>query len=287
MKRGKKIMVWFLGIFILLIAGIIVWFKLPYSPAKSEFSALRQHQMTNEKPAEGVFTLDDISRLPSPVQKYFKYCGYIGKPKMSNFKAYFNDVDFILSPDKPKLKIKYTQYDSVNTPERIAFIDTSMYGVPFQGIDSYLNGKGSMKGIIAKLFTLFDQKGQDLSKASLVTYLSESLIGPNIALQDFIHWEPIDETHAKAVLTYYGMSVSGIFTFDENGLMKSFTTDDRANTSTDGSVQNAEWSAICDDYKEINGIKYPTTLKAIWHYKTGDLVYFDAHGVDITYNALQ
>lgn len=95
-------MLWILGIITILILGIVIWFKLPYSPTKSEFTRLKDDQMTKMQTAKGVFTTEDISKLPTPVQKYFKYCGYIGKLKMSNMKAYYNDVDFILSPDKPK-----------------------------------------------------------------------------------------------------------------------------------------------------------------------------------------
>ena len=66
-----------------------------------------------------------------------------------------------------------------------------------------------------------------MDKACLVTILSESLIIPNVALQDYIQWEELDETHAKATITYYGISASGIFTFDRNGAMVSFDTKDR------------------------------------------------------------
>jgi hypothetical protein len=145
MKRGKRIVLWILGVIILLVLIIVIWFKIPYSPTISEFKRLRDNQLSKMKPSSGVFTEEDISKLPSPVQKYFKYCGYIGKTKMSSIKAYYNDVDFVLSPDKPKLKIKYTQYNFVGEPERVALIDISMYGIPFQGIDAYQNGAGSMK----------------------------------------------------------------------------------------------------------------------------------------------
>lgn len=287
MKRGKKIMLWILVVLALLISGILIWFNLPYSPIKAEFTKLTNYQITKMQPQNGVFTTEDIAELPSPVQKHFQYCGYIGTPKMSNMKAYYNDVDFVLSQDKPKLKIKYVQYNAVDEPERIALIDTSMYGIPFEGIDAYQNGTGSMKGVFAKAFTLFDQKGEAMDKASLVTCLAESLLIPNLALQDYISWEAIDENHAKAVITYYGISASGIFTFDDNGAMTSFTTDDRENTDTNGNTQKIKWTAVFEDYKEVNGIKYPATMKAVWHFETGDLVYFDGRDIVVKYNVLE
>jgi hypothetical protein len=203
---------------------------------------------------------------------------------MSYMKATFKNVTFKTGKDKPTLKIDYTQYNFVNKPDRIALIDSSLFGVPFQGFDSYLNGTGSMKGVVAKLYTMFDQRGEAMNKASLVTYLAECFIVPNVVLQDYITWESIDETHTKATISYYGTSASGIFTFNDNGEMASFTTGDRVATETDGTTKKIKWTAICSDYKESDGIKKPTILKAIWHYNEGDQVYFNGDQIQIEYD---
>jgi hypothetical protein len=231
-----------------------------------------------------VFTEEDIADLPQPVQKYFRSCGYTGAPKMSYMTARFQDVDFVLDKDKPAIKIDYTQYDFVTEPNRIAYIDSSLYGIPFEGLDAYVAGAGSMKGVVAKLFTLFDQNGEAMDRASLVTCLSECLLIPNMALQDYIVWEEIDDLHAKAVISYYGITAGGIFTFNENGEMLSFTTGDREAVAADGTSEVVKWSAVCSNYVETNGIKKPTVLQAIWHYNDGDLLYFDGKDVVIEFD---
>ncbi|MDP4144055.1 MAG: hypothetical protein Q8936_06155 [Bacillota bacterium] len=275
-------MLWILGIIILLFLGILIWFNISYSPIKSEFTKLINYHRAKTKIQNESFTTEDIAKSPSPVQKYFHYCGYIGKPKMFNMKAYLKDVDFVQA--SKKLKVEYTLYSFAASPIRFALIDTSMLGIPFQGLDSYQNGIGSMKGQIAKLITLFNEKSEAMNKACLVTYLSECLIMPNCALQDFINWEKIDETHVKATITYYGISASGIFKFDNQGRMLSFTTEDREYNDGNGDIKKVKWSAICDDYRDINGILYPSTLKAIWHLEAGDLVYFDGKDMVVQYN---
>jgi hypothetical protein len=284
MKRGKKIMLWILGVLVLFILFVIIWFNLPYSPTKSDFKEIASNQIAKTIPQKESFTKVEISKLPSPVQRYFEYCGYIGTPKMSYMAIYYHNVDFVLSQEKPKLEIDYIQYNFVEEPIRFAYIDSSLYGIPFEGLDTYRNGTGSMKGVLAKTFTLFDQKGDGMNKASIVTCLSESLLIPNLALQDFIRWEEIDETHARATIDFYGISASGIFTFDINGAMLKFTTDDRENIDTNGNAQKVKWSAIFGDYKESNGIKHPTSLQAVWHFETGDLVYFDGKDIIFKYD---
>jgi hypothetical protein len=282
--RSKKKMWIVLGILALVILGIFVFFKIPYSKIKTDFNSASATLMEKAVATSEVFTEEDIKDLPAPVKKYFKYCGFIGTRKMSYMKATFKNVTFKTGKDKPTLKIDYIQYNFVSKPDRIALIDSSLFGVPFQGFDSYLNGTGSMKGVVAKLYTMFDQRGEAMNKASLVTYLAECFIVPNVVLQDYITWESIDETHTKATISYYGTSASGIFTFNDNGEMASFTTGDRVATETDGTTKKIKWTAICSDYKESDGIKKPTILKAIWHYNEGDQVYFNGDQIQIEYD---
>ncbi|MDF2803211.1 MAG: hypothetical protein K0S61_3114, partial [Anaerocolumna sp.] len=226
-------------VFILIVAAI--FFMIPYSKASNEFYTAVNSKIADTAKSSDVFTDEDLKKLPLPMQKYFKYCGYLGTPKMSYMKASFHNVDFKMS-DKKTIKIDYVQYNFVETPERFAFIDSSLLGIPFEGFDSYQNGKGSMKGTIAKVVTLFDQQGEDMDKACLVTVLAECLLVPNIALQDYVAWKAIDDTHAKASISYYGTTASGIFTFDENGKALSFKTSDRTATDMKGAVREAEWS---------------------------------------------
>lgn len=281
-KRGKRVMLWTLASIAVLVIGLVLWFRLPYSAIRSEFKAMTDDQMKKVQTASGVFTEQDIADLPSSVQRYYRYCGFLGKPKMANMRAYYDDVDFVLN-DK-KLKIKYTQYNFSEEPVRIAYINTSLYGIPFEGLDTYKDGIGCMKGVIAKAITLFDQRGGSMDRASLVTCLAESLLMPQLALQDFITWEEVDATHARAKITYYGISASGIFEFSDKGEMIRFTTSDRVYTDTYGKTKTADWSAVCADYQDVNGIKRPSTLKAIWHLDTGDLTYFDGRGAVIEYD---
>lgn len=271
------------GILLIIFGTIAIFFRIPCSPNKTQFSEMQGSLTAQTEHAEGLFTEEDVAGLPVPVQKYFRYCGYIGTPKMSYSKVVYEDVDFSLGKDKSMIKIDYTQYNYVNKPDRIACIDSSLYGIPFEGLDAYIDGAGSMKGVIAKVYTLFYQTGKAMDISSLVTFLSESLIVPNAALQDYIVWEAMDDLHAKATINYYGISASGIFTFNENGEMRSFTTNDREAVSTDGASEQVKWSVVCNEYKEINGIRKPTVFQAIWNYDDGDLVYFDGKGIITEY----
>ncbi|HQL35035.1 MAG TPA: hypothetical protein PLG67_00410 [Bacillota bacterium] len=284
MKKGsKKRMFLVMGVLLVIIGIVTVFFNSSYSKTRAEFSGLTGSLLAGLPGESGTFTEEDIVDLPLPVQKYFRYCGYIGTPKMSFMKAIYKDVDFSFGKDKSTIKINNTQYNFVNKPIRIAYIDSSLYGIPFEGLDSFTAGKASMKGVLAKLFTLFNQTGEALDKSSLVTYLSECLIIPNAALQDYISWEEIDDLHAKATISHNGIVAGGIFTFNKNGEILSFETDDREAAALDGTSEKVKWSAVFSEYAEKDGIRKPTVLQAIWHYDDGDLVYFDGKDIKIEF----
>ncbi|MEA5032995.1 MAG: DUF6544 family protein [Sphaerochaeta sp.] len=283
-KRKARIAV-VTGILICCTVGIAVLFAIPYSKTREAFISLKGSLLTGSTKDLTVFTINDISRLPLPVQNYFSYCGYIGAPKMQTLEAVYKDVRFKFGKGKPAVLIDYFQINAVDNPARVAYIDSSLYGIPFEGLDSYIAGSGSMKGILARNFTLFNETGETMDMASLVTYLSECLLIPNAAIQEYIAWQEIDALHAKATISCYGRTASGIFSFNEKGEMCSFTTNDRKATSIDGKTsENVKWSVVFYKYVETNGTKKPTVFQAIWHYKDGDLLYFDGKDVSIEFD---
>ena len=231
-----------------------------------------------------IFTDKDFSHLPAAVQRYLETCGYIGTPKMSYLKMEYHNVDFLQGKNGPALKIDYTQYNFVKDPCRMALIDSSMFGIPFEGYDYYQNGTGGMKGVIAKIITLFNQTGPDMDKACLVTFLAECMFAPSVLLQNYITFEEISDYQVRAVISREGQTAGGIFTFNERYEMISFTTNDRAARKKDGSMEYIPWSARCSDYQlHENGIRYPTMFQAVWNDSDGDFVYFDGTISSVSY----
>lgn len=285
-KVRKRKMFVVIGVLLVLIGMLMIWFNIPYSPVKKQFQNDIATISAENKLSVGdeVFTEKDFSDLPLAIQKYIENCGYIGKRKMSYLKMEYHNVNFSQGRNKPALTIDYTQYNFINEPCRMALIDSSMFGIPFEGYDYYQNGTGGMKGIIAKLITLFDQKGKDMDKACLATFLAESLFAPAILLQNYIAFEELSDFEVRATITYKGQTASGIFTFNEQYEMISFTTNDRAVTGTDGSIEYIPWSAICCNYQlSENGIKYPTKFQAVWNYPDEDFIYFDGVIGEVSY----
>lgn len=276
MRKRKMLIA--LCIIIFVVVVIVIWFLIPYSPLRSEFlETVREKKRENVRyENEDVFTSSDFDRFPTAIRNYIERCGYLGTKKHNLVKMEYHDVDFMQGKDGPKLTIDYTQYDFAKQPDRLALIESSMFGVPFQGYDYYLDGKGGMKGVIAKAFTLFHQTGNEMDQACLATYLAECLFIPSALLENDIDMEVIDDFHIKATISFQGQTVSGIFAFNEQYEMTSFTTNDRAVVDTDGTVTYVPWTAECIDYTlGEDGLRHPTKFRAVWNYPDGDFVYFN------------
>ncbi|WP_260989951.1 DUF6544 family protein [Paenibacillus xylanexedens] len=264
----------------ILVATVVYWL-IPYSPLKAKFNRDMKTCIQRSSQAKGILTDRDVQVLPAPVQHYLKTCGYMGRSKSSYMRIDFEKANFKLSLEKPMIHIGYSQMNFVQKPDRAAFIAANMHGIPFQGYDSFRDGKGSMKGVLAKAIPLFNERGADMDRACLVTFLSESLLIPDAAIQSYITWEEVDHTHAKATIAYCGVRAHGIFTFSEDGELCSFTTDNRTYTSMNGTRQQVRWSALFSDYQTRNGMKQPSRLQAIWHVPEGDILYFDSSNFHI------
>ena len=281
----KNKMVWILSSVAILITAVIIFFMIPYSITEDGFQKDVQRHSEQSIIQLGVFTEQDIEVLPVPVQNHFRVAGYIDIPKMESMTACVQSASLRESNGKSPMNIRYTVYSFAHTPIRLAYIKSSILGIPFEVYDSTQNGIGFMKGVVAKLFTIFNETGPEMDKSQLLTYLSECFLVPSSIISEYITWEPIDVNHVKAAIAYKGVSGSGIFTFYDNGLVQSFFTSERARIETNGKIDYPGWSIVYEDYYENNGVCIPKTVKTIWHEDDGDLVYFYTNNFNITFDS--
>ena len=231
------------------------------------------------------YTENDFSILPEPVQRYFRRCGYIGKEKINNIRIDYDNSLIKMSPEKKWLKIRYYQTNFSENPTRLALITSKIIGVfPFEGRDKYQNGQGNMLIKLLKMFTVADAKGKEMDESALVTLLSEVLFMPSLALKNQITWNAIDNYSVEVSIMDKENKVSGIVYFNSNHDYTSFFTQDRYYSFKDGSYKKIKWSCEFEDYQSINGILFPTYVKAIWHMDDKSYEYFKAQIKNVQHN---
>ena len=223
------------------------------------------------------YSESDFSALPKPVQKYFNYCGYVGKEKINNIRLDYDNSFIKMSSEKRWLKIKYYQVNFTDNPTRLAYITSKIIGIfSFEGRDKYQNGKGNMLIKLLKLFTVADAKGKEMDESALVTLLSEILFMPSFATKEQIKWNNIDDNSVTAKLKDKENEVNGIFYFNDNNEYIRFETDDRFFMLKDGSYKKIKWSLELSNYRDTKGVKFPTDVKVIWHMDEKHFEYFRA-----------
>lgn len=232
-----------------------------------------------------VITENDISALPEPVQRYFRYCGFIGQVKMINAEIEWENTYIKRDPEGQWLSIECHQFNSVPEPTRIFYLKSRILGIfPFEARDIYQNGKGNMLIKALKFIKVVDAKGKEMDESSLVTLLSEFLMVPTYALHDYVTWTAVDSNTAKAVIDYNGSKISGFFYFNEKGECIRFESNDRYYTPDGKDPKNYKWSIVIDGYTEQNGTKIPSDFRVIWEMENRDFEYFKGTISDIQFN---
>ncbi|WP_346935912.1 DUF6544 family protein [Clostridium sp.] len=279
-RRVKRKMGLILGVIFLLVSTLVIYFNVPYSRLKTNFKdyLVESEENISENKKNTKYTLEN---LPQSIQSFYSYTKLVNKVNSNHVSFDFKDADFLNIEMNKKLKIDYSEHIFGDVPSRFAFIDSSLYGIPFQGLDSFINGEGGMKGVVAKNITLFNQRGEDMNRAALVTWLAEIIFMPSQLLSGDVDIKEIDKNTVDVSITYDNISASGIYKFLDSGELVEFTTDDRALIYNDGRLEYRKWSALYEDYKNIDDLLLPNRLKSKWHFDNEDIIYFD--GTDIEY----
>lgn len=282
-KKGwlKKL----LGILIVLIMVVIVYEIVPYSPTKMEYREYlakcdeAYRAPGGMKSPRGAISIQNYKDLPQLLKNFYMQNGYDGIQKADKLVYDFRNVKFKMAIDKPAMKLDCQIVNYAKRPTRLGLMQASFHGVPFQGVDSYIEGKGRMKGLLGKMIPVFNVTGPDMDAGGLVTYLAESILHPSLALQERIQYEELDNQRVKALIRDGDLEVEGVIHFDEEGLVSKFTA--LRYCAETGIYEN--WVAEMSEYQWSKGINKPTRFRGIW--KTGevDFIYFDSDQMTISY----
>jgi len=234
--------------------------------------------------SQDLLTEEDIKHLPTPIQKYLVYTGSLGKEKLQNFKA-ISTGGIKPKPEFDFLDFKSVQYNFFDKPTRAFYIESKMYGLPFDGLHLYVGPIATMQIKIASLFQIVDAKGNEMNKGETVTMFNDMCIfAPASLISKNIEWETIDSLTVKARFTNQGNTINAILYFNKKGELINFSSYDRYE-SADGKVyKNYEWTTPINNYKDFNGRKSASYGEAIWHKPDGEYCYGKFNIIEIEYN---
>jgi hypothetical protein len=162
------------------------------------------------------------------------------------------------------------QYFTTNPP---AFVWKASFRmaplVSVLGRDRYSDGIGSMDMRLFSLIPVANKTGGGLNQGALLRFLGEMQWFPAVALADYITWEPVDASSARATMTYGGISASMTFIFADDGRVLG----ERAARYNDARVRDETWVNRNDGDREYGGIVVPAAGEARWEYASGPFPY--------------
>lgn len=227
-----------------------------------------------------------IDRLPEIVQKWMGNSGVIGNEKLVSVRLK-QKGEMKTKPEGKWMPFTATQYFNVEDP---AFVWTTevdfMPMVDMVGRDKLIDGQSEMLIKLANVIPVVDEgKNEKINSGAMLRYMAEMVWFPSAALNDYIKWEAIDADAAKATFTLNGKSVSGIYTFSDEGNFKSFEADRYYGGKKDSKLE--KWKIMASDYKEFNGIRIPNKCSVTWKLKEGNFNWLNLEITAWEYNTTE
>lgn len=237
----------------------------------------------NKTIEEKVINENDINDLPEPVRNWLRNSGAIGRPFINAGKV-TQEAEMQMKPDQKNwLSATAIQYTTIDNPAFIWTVNVKMNRLlNFQGRDKFANGKGEMLIKLNSLINVVNEQGEKLDEGTLQRYLGEMVWFPSLALSPYITWEQLDDTSAKATMTYEGTTGSGTFYFNTNGDVTKFSAL-RYKGNEEGANRH-EWIMNISEYKTFEGIKVPAVMSSTWKLDEGDWTWLKLEVKDIQYN---
>jgi hypothetical protein len=215
----------------------------------------------------GPVGLPDLDKLPHPVQQWLQYSGVIGTTPPSTVRLR-QQGEFDLG--RGWMPFTAEQYFMTGPPGfvwKASFRMAPMLWVI--GRDQYRAGVGSIDMRLLSLVPVARKTGGGLNQGALLRFLGEMQWFPAAALSDYIRWEAVDATSARATMSYGGISASMMFIFGGDGRL----LEERATRYNDARGRDEAWGNRNDADRKLGGFVLPAVGEARWDYAEGPFPY--------------
>lgn len=227
----------------------------------------------------------DLAHLPAPVQRYLRRAGVVGQPRVRNFRVRMHGR-IRGGRDARWMPLRAEQYNFVDEPARLFYLNASMFAVPVQGYHRYVGPSATMTVKAAALVPVVRVAGPEMDQGETVTMFNDMcFMAPATLIDRAIAWEPVDDRTARARFTNAGHTIRAELSFSDAGELTNFWSDDRYQTSPDGkSVKKVRWSTPLAGYRSFGSVRLAAGGEARWHEPAGEYAYIELELDEVQYN---
>jgi len=236
------------------------------------------------QPATAI-TEADLAPLPPPVQRYLRFAGVVGQPRVQSFRVRMSGR-IRSAADAPWMPFSAEQHSFFDPPRRYFFMQATRAGLPLDGLHAYAEaGAGaSMRIKLLSMFPVVDVKGPALTRTETVTVLNDmAIMAPAALIDPAIRWRQIDERQTEATFTNGPHEVRAVLVFDAGGALSDFWSDDRPALAADGvTLQPQRWSTPVGDYRSQGAYRLASRGEARYAAPSGEYAYGQFDGIEVT-----
>jgi hypothetical protein len=232
-----------------------------------------------------VIDVRELEGLPAPVQRYFRIVLKEGQPMMAGVllqhKGTFNmsETTEQWKPFTSDQKV-VTQRPGFDWDGRVAMIP----GLPMRVHDAYVIGEGILHASLLGVFSLVDLRGTgDIAECELMRFFAEAAWYPTALLpSQGVRWEAVNDRSAHATLTEGAITLTMLFTFNEQGFIDTVRAKARGRT-VGGKVIPTPWHGRFWNYDERVGMRVPLDGEVAWLLPEGVKPYWRGRITNIVY----
>jgi hypothetical protein len=232
-----------------------------------------------------IVRFDEIDGLPAPVQRYFRKTLQDEQPMVASVRMQHQGT-FNMSQTKNQWK-PFTseqqviaQHPGFDWNGRIAILP----GIPVLVHDAYVANEGILQAALFGLFSLVNLRDTgDVAKGELMRFFAEAAWYPTVLLpSQGIHWETVSDRSTQGTLTQGDISITLLFTFNEQNLIESVRSEARGRT-VGSKVIPTPWYGHFWNYQERCGMQIPLDGEVAWLLPDGAKPYWRGSLKEIAY----
>lgn len=237
--------------------------------------------------AEQVVNGSELEKLPRAVQRYLRLAGVVGRPRITSFKATWKGR-IRAGAAEPWMTFGAEQYNFYGEQgARLFFMAATMKHLPVDVFHRFLGSAATFRVRLLSLFPMVDAKGPAMDRAETVTLFNDMcVLAPSTLLDASVAWpeSEITENTVQARFTRGEITISAVLSFNDEGELVDFVSDDRFPVSPDGTAMPQQWQTPLRAYRDFGGRRVSTIDQANWNAPGGAYTYGEFELLAIEYN---
>lgn len=225
----------------------------------------------------------DLAPLPPLVQRYLRFAGVVGTPRVQGFRARMTGR-IRGSATAAWMPFTAEQHNFYGPPRRYFWIEATRSGLPVDGLHVYGEADASMRIRLLSLIPVVHVTGPQMTRGETVTLLNDAcLFAPGSLVDLPIRWREIDAHRVEATYTNGPHTVRAELVFDDSGALVDFRSDDRPALAEDGeTLLPQRWSTPIRDYRAMGPYRLAARGEGRYAAPDGEYAYIEIEVNEVT-----